>query len=489
MGFILLMAGLAVLAGTNGETTSPQPNILFIVSEDNGPDLGCYGAPVRTPHLDKLAQEGTRFEQAFVTQAGCSPCRASFFTGTYPHQNGQIGLATWKYSMYKKDTPNFVNDLKHAGYRTGIIGKIHVNPEDAFEFDWWEKKPGKFKRKSLGRYAEEAFEFITASEKPFFLQVNYPDAHTPFLPQVDGRPSEVLTADMVEPLAHIGLSSQDLKQRTADYYNCMMRLDDYVGDLIRKLKESGKYENTLIVYMGDHGADIIRGKRTCYEGGVRIPLIISWQDRGKKGQVYEGLVSIIDLYPTFMEAAGTAVPEHLSGKSLLTALRGDNTPVREYLFTEFHVHSHHNPYPQRAVRNDRYKLIHNLLSGTANPGYAFTLRKKVDGDALEEALTEAPEQVAQAYARMEDPPEYELYDLQKDPYEWNNLAGKKKYRKVFKELSTALSSWQEQTLDPMIDKDLARRLFDEVMETKQEKIEIQYHEYLDPLPETKRKNQ
>ena len=487
-GLILVMAASAVMAQTEGKVTDQQPNILFIVSEDNGPDLGCYGAPVKTPNLDRLAREGTRFDRAFVTQAGCSPSRASFLTGTYPHQNGQIGLATWKYSMYRKQTPNLVNDLKAAGYRTGIFGKIHVNPEDAFDFDWREGKGGNFKRENLDRYAEAAFEFITGSDEPFYLQVNYPDAHTPFLAQVDGRPSEILTADMVEPLPHIGFSNQVLRQKTADYYNCMMRLDDCIGDLLQKLKESGKYENTLIVYIGDHGADLIRGKRTCYEGGVRIPMIISWPGHGKEGFVYEGLVSTIDLYPTFMEASGTPVPEHLRGISLLNVLGGNNAAIRAYLFTEFHVHSNHNPFPQRAVRNERYKLIHNLVSGRVNPGFAFTLSKKIEPEEMREALKKAPKKVVEAYESMENPPEYELYDLEKDPYEWNNLAGKMKYRKILDELTAALSTWQEQTLDPMIDKSLAVKLFNEVMETNQEKVDIPYHNYLDPCPETKEKH-
>ncbi|MCJ7819698.1 MAG: sulfatase-like hydrolase/transferase, partial [Bacteroidales bacterium] len=132
-----------------------RPNILFIVSEDNGPELGCYGAPVKTPNLDKLATEGILFKNAYVTQAGSSPSRASFLTSLYPHQNGQIGLATWDYSMYQDNTPNMVNTLKESGYRTGMIGKLHVLPESAFNFDWWETQGSNFQRKNLARYAVE----------------------------------------------------------------------------------------------------------------------------------------------------------------------------------------------------------------------------------------------------------------------------------------------------------------------------------------------
>ena len=153
-----------------------RPNILFIVSEDNGPELGCYGAPVKTPHLDELAKQGILFINAYVPQAGCSQSRAAFFTGLYPHQNGQIGLATWKYHMYNPDTPNIPKSLKAAGYTTGIIGKLHVNPKDAFPFDFKAIQGANFTRKAMAAYAMESEKFMSESDKPFCLQVNHPDA-------------------------------------------------------------------------------------------------------------------------------------------------------------------------------------------------------------------------------------------------------------------------------------------------------------------------
>ncbi|MDB4654720.1 sulfatase-like hydrolase/transferase, partial [Rubripirellula sp.] len=114
-----------------------RPNILVIISEDNGQELGCYGNPhVKTPVLNGLASEGVRFHNAYVPQAGCSQSRAAYLTGLYPHQNGQIGLATWNFRMYNETQPNLVRSLHEAGYRTGIIGKIHVNPKTAFPFDF-----------------------------------------------------------------------------------------------------------------------------------------------------------------------------------------------------------------------------------------------------------------------------------------------------------------------------------------------------------------
>lgn len=171
LGFVL--GALSVCCGLS----IAAPNILLIVSEDNGPELGCYGDPyARTPHLDRLAADGVRFENAFVPYSVCSPSRACFLTGLHPHQNGQIGLATHKFAMYREDTPNLVTLLKPAGYHTGLIGKLHVNPESAFPFDYRAISSSNFQRQSsVAEYAASAAEFFAqaiAADKPWFLSVN-----------------------------------------------------------------------------------------------------------------------------------------------------------------------------------------------------------------------------------------------------------------------------------------------------------------------------
>ena len=367
----------AVVCGC-ADSVSPaeRPNILLIVSEDNGPELGCYGEPfVTTPVLDRLAEEGVRFHNAYVPQAGCSQSRAALLTGLYPHQNGQIGLATWKFRMYREDTPNLVRSLKQAGYRTGIIGKLHINPASAFPFDMKKLPSSNFSRRKLGDYAKHAEDFFDAGDKPFFLSVNYPDAHRPFIKQARGLPTKPLTGDDVNPLAYFGLDTPQLRSDTANYYNCMNRLDTLVGDLLKALNRSSKADNTMVVYLGDHGADLLRGKRTSYEGGVRVPLIIRCPGKAQPKQVRNELVSTLDLMPTLLAVADAEPVANLPGLSLLPLLRGEKTQWRGYLFTEFHLHSAHNFYPQRTVRNAQYKLIQNLMPGQNNPGYDFTLKR------------------------------------------------------------------------------------------------------------------
>ena len=441
-------------------------NILLIVSEDNGPELGAYGDQfARTPVLDSLARDGVLFKNAYVPQAGCSQSRAAFLTGLYPHQNGQIGLATWKFGLFRADTPNLVRSLKQSGYRTGIIGKLHVNPEEAFPFDFVAQPSANFQRKELSTYADSARVFMGASDKPFFLSVNYPDAHRPFLRQVEGLPAEPLDDDDVESLPYMGLDSPTLRRATADYHNSMARLDTLIGKLMEVLRSTGKAGRTIVVYLGDHGADLLRGKRTCYEGGVRVPLIVRWPGRQRPGQVRDELVSTIDLVPTLIEAAGANPISGLPGLSLEPLVSGRDAAWREHLFTEFHLHSNHNYYPQRAVRDRRYKLIWNLMPGQENPGYFFTVNRFVGQDEMQIALDQADEHVRSAYALMASPPEFELYDLSQDPFEFRNLADMPEHREVLQDLKDRLLRWRQETDDAFLKPANVDRLKTEIEST------------------------
>ncbi|MEM7231169.1 MAG: sulfatase [Planctomycetota bacterium] len=470
----LLFGTLFLLA----PTVAAAPNILLIVSEDNGPELGCYGDPyARTPNLDRLASEGIRFHRAYVPQAGCSQSRASFLTGLYPHQHGQIGLATWSFRLYRKDTPNLVRRLKAAGYRTGRIGKLHINPASAFPFDFREITGANFRRKNLSDYAKHAARFIGAGDAPFFLSVNYPDAHDPWLRQVEGMPAKPQTGSEVQTMPYMGIDAPAMREMIADYYNSLSRLDTLVGHLLKELERSGKSQDTIVVYLGDHGADMLRGKRTCYEGGVRIPLLLRWPGQVEP-QIRQDLVSTIDLMPTLLAAAGAEPVSGLPGRALQPLFKNQPVAWRNQLFSEYHAHSARNWFPQRAVRNDRFKLIENLLPGEVHPDYELTLEKMIYEVKLSSAtealdprrvIAEARPEVRGAYARMRQPPRYELYDLQSDPYEFRNLANSPDQAKTLNELREALETWRKKTSDPLLSPEILRRATAEVRTVKGKK--------------------
>ena len=452
---IAIMITASALASCNRAMDSPRPNVLLIVSEDNGPDLGCYGNPyVTTPNLDGLAEDGVLFENAFVTYSVCSPSRSTIYTGLFPHQNGQIGLATHKFRMHKsfKTLPVF---MKEAGYRTGCLGKIHVNPESAVPWDFHPIKGANFAKKNLPSYAAFADTFMNASEEPFFLMVNFPDAHYPVQKQVEGMPATTLEGSDVEPIPFQGADSKRLREYTANYYNCMNRLDEATGMLLKKLEASGKAENTVILYLGDHGAQFSRGKCSNYEAALRIPLIIKWPGKAKPGLRTEELVSTIDLLPTILDACGMNSAEGLPGKSLVPLIIDeDGASGHDYIYADGSGSAAFFYFPKRSVRDKRYKLIHNPLRDRENPKfarYAFYRKSHFSGGTMVSEIESAPPIVQQAYQTWRKPPEYELYDLQEDPLEFNNLSDDPAYNEIKAGLIEALEKWQKDTKDPLAD--------------------------------------
>ena len=261
-----------------------------------------------------------------------------------------------------------------------------------------------------------------------------------------------------------------------------MRLDHYIGELINALKKSGKFDNTVIIYIGDHGADLPRGKRTCYEGGIRVPMIISWPNAKPKQRRNE-LVSTLDIFPTICEIAKLKTPSTLAGASLKEIIHGEKPDWRKIMVTEYHVHSNHNPWPQRAIRNKRYKLIFNPLAGEINPGYEFTMGKKFISVSESELMKSATDQVRNAYKTSKKPPLIEFYDLQTDPFEFNNLANEEKYSEEIKKLKYLLQHWQKDSEDPLFFPEVAKKLFNMINDAgTKDRIKINYKSLMQIKP-------
>lgn len=398
-----------------------RPNILLITADDLGCQLSCYSEKrFTTPQLDALASQGARFENFYVAQSSCSSSRAALLTGRWPHQNGQIGLAHLGFRMHPGQ-PTLPVLLKAAGYRTGIIGKLHVEPAADFPWDWMSNaKVAAKPTQDVKWVAEQSRAFFASAREAkqlFFYYVNFFDPHGPYTPEVDqiaGVPENPVRAkDVTEPYLLKTPTEAAQKRVTATIINTIRRVDVGVGLLLDELRAAGFAANTLVVFLGDNGLPVVRGKTWCYEPGIRVPLLM----RGpgiEPGSVRTDLASEVDLMPTILRAASVAVPESVAGQSLLPK------SAREFLFTEMNFHEPQILRVQRSVRNARFKLLLNL--------------------------TPAPDQAS-----------VELFDLRTDPGETKNLADDATCADARRQLEAALQTWRRQTADPTLDAARVRR--------------------------------
>ena len=449
----LQLCGATALGQGGEDAPATRPNVLLIVSEDNGPHLGCYGdAQARTPRLDRFAEQGVRFRTTYSTASVCSPARASILTGLYPHEHGQMGLATHKHRMYRP-WPNLLSLFRQAGYRTGMIGKLHINPESAFPLDMHAFAGSNFNKRPVAAMARRGMEFVDEAEAPFLLVVNFPDAHFPLLARQDGLPEEPRTAGDVRAWTWLASESERLRGYVADYYNCLERLDAGVGMLLDGLEERGLSDDTIVVYVADHGPQFSRGKTSAYEPGLRVPLIVRTPECMGSGALRSELVSTVDILPTILDCAGLAVPEELSGRSLRALLKGgEDTPWRSYLVGMGIGGAPIIYFPQYAIRDERFGLIVSPVRGRANTN-AVAYREH--HNAFFKAGTE-PAEIAAAgeeargiYARYVQPPEVELYDLTEDPDQRVDLADDPEHQSTRERLFDALTQWRDSRHDPL----------------------------------------
>ena len=348
------------------QTKAQKPNILLVTADDLGLQLGAYGdKTARTPRLDAFAAQSHLFERAYVAAPSCSPSRAALLTGLFPHQNGQNGLSNRGFST-KKGIENLPQLLQKNGYYNGLIGKLHIAPASSFPFDY--QKPQTSATLDVQNVALQASEFLEgAGEKPFFLYVNYFDPHTPFQTQFKGLPAQPQSAENVAPFGFNGIKTPDVRKNVADYYNGVSRLDSGMGFLLDWLEKSGRAENTIVIFTGDNGPPFVRGKTSLYEAGTRSPLLIRWPKITKNGARTGEFVSLVDVMPTLLEAAKIESKTRFAGQSLTPLLRGENAKWRAEIATEYTAHSTAAYFARRAIRDERWKLIHNLLAPKPNP--------------------------------------------------------------------------------------------------------------------------
>lgn len=424
------LAGLALSASPLGwlhAQTGRNPNILVLVADDAGArHFGCYGNPnIRTPNIDKLAAGGLAADNAILTTPQCSPSRISIMTGRYPHETGAEDLHM---PLQEGDTiiPGW---LQEQGYFTGHMQKTHYGPAADAQFQWYD--PG------LDRL--DAF-IREAGARPFFMWVGFDDPHRPYQDDTIAEPHDPAELELAPWLADTPETRKDL----ARYYNEIARMDGVIGRMMATLEARDLVQDTLVVFLSDNGAPFPREKGALYDAGVRTPMVFHWPGRIAANQRTAEMISATDLAPTFLALAGHVVPPSLRGRPLLPLLLEGRSTGREHAFSERNWHD--TDEHLRSVRSRRYKLIHNAYIDlpfgspadvSESPSWRALFERKQAGTLSREQalLFQAPR------------PQIEFYDLERDPWEVDNLAGRPEYRDRLREHFKVLSEWRERTGD------------------------------------------
>jgi len=307
-----------------------------------------------------------------------------------------------------------------------------------------------FRKRDIQRTAEVAGEFASESDEPFFMYACFADAHLPELHQSFGVPENPMAGADVKLPDFCPVDAPHIRDRLAGYYNCLERLDAGVGLMIEQLKKKSDRE-TIVIFTTDHGQQFIRGKVTCYEGGLRVSLIIHAPGRVGAGIVREELTSHVDLLPTIMDMLTMEPPADRPGQSLLPLANGQDIAWRQYVVGEW-TGSPACWFPQRSIRDKRYKLIVNYMADQVNPGAKAYLPPGVWETSLDEQdLAAVPSDLRAALERAAQPPAEELYDLEQDPTELHNLADRPDLAAVRTKLRQALIDWQREHDDRIAD--------------------------------------
>lgn len=443
-------------------------NVVLFVTDDHGQDAGCYGnAVLKTPHLDQLAREGTRFKYAFCTTASCSASRSVILSGLFNHANGQYGH---QHSVHHFSSFATVKSLPvwlgQAGYRTARIGKFHVAPEEVYRFD--AELPGN--ARSPVEMADHCRAFLSdKTDRPFFLYFCTADPHRgggradelPHKPDRFGNkagggeypgitPVRYEPASVIVPpfLPDTAVCRAELVQ----YYQSVSRIDQGLGRLVQLLKETGRYDDTLIVFISDHGIAFPGAKTTAYEPGLRSPCIVRNPYAKQRGVVSDALVSWVDIAPSLLDFAHAKLPKQAQfhGRSFLPILEEEQPPGWDEVYASHTFHEITMYYPMRVVRGRKHKLIWNIAHPLPFPFASDLWEAPTWQDALQQGRdAQYGRRTIRNYIQR---PQFELYDMESDPDEVRNLAADPAHAKLLDELKARLKAFQKRTGDPWISK-------------------------------------
>ncbi|HNY77794.1 MAG: sulfatase [Sedimentisphaerales bacterium] len=442
---------------------SRRSNVVLIVADDHGRgDLGCYGnRVVRTPHLDALAAEGVRFTHAFCTTASCSASRSVILSGLYNHYNGQYGH---EHSYHHFRSFDHVRSLpvllSQAGYRTARVGKYHVAPEEVYKFDV--ALPGN--SRSPVQMADNCRDFVAGDDaRPFFLYFCTSDPHRgggkatelphqpdrfgnrdqgyPGIEEVTYDPEKAIVPDYLPDIP-------ECRAELAQYYQAVWRVDQGVGRLINVLKQAGRYDDTIVVYLSDNGIAFPGAKTTLYEPGMNLPCIVRTPWQKNRGIACDALVNYADLAPTILDLAGATPSDYeFHGRSFKSVLEREHVDGWDTTYASHTFHEITMYYPMRVVRERRFKLIWNIAHGLEYPFASDLWESATWQGNLKRGNTTYGKRTIDAYLHR---PRFELYDLQSDPHEVVNLADDPKHKDKLDEMKARLKAFQKRTRDPWI---------------------------------------
>ncbi len=412
-----------------------QPNILWITIEDLSPHLACYGVDnIITPNLDQLASEGVRYDIAWATAPVCAVNRTSILTGIYSTCTGAHQMRNR--ILYPSEIKTYPELMSQAGYYC-------TNPAKT---DYQFSSPGK----------EEIWDDAAASahyrnrpdnNQPFFHVINFATTHQS---RHTGDPGGYDPGTLSLPPYYP--DTEKVRLQWASYFNNITRVDQQIGEVLAELQNEGAAENTIVFFYSDHGAGLPRAKWWAYDAGLREPFIVRIPEQfrvdgqGKPASATNELISNLDLPSTVLNLAGAEIPSYMQGRAFL----GQNlTPEYDYLFGARDRQGERYDI-QRAVRNKRYMYIRNyeywkpvyqyIEYGETKPwNYIMTETRRLYAEGklnpVQTRLLEVPRPIE------------ELYDLQEDPYEINNLAASPAHQDILLELREAHLKWRRDTRD------------------------------------------
>jgi N-sulfoglucosamine sulfohydrolase len=435
-------------------TGHKQPNFIVLIGDDiSANSIGCYGAENKgvTPNIDKLAKEGVIFSNMFVSEAMCAPTRAELYTGLQPVRNGcyQNHKATYT------GTKSVVHYLSELGYRVGLTGKTHFSPKSVYPFEKLNGFPTKCnsRNQSTEDWTEVERFIQRDSEEPFCLFLCSIHAHSPW----DAGDADNWNEDEILLPPHFA-NTKETRLQFREYLAEVNLFDKQVGKTLEMIKRLKLDENTIFIVLDENGAGMPGGKWSSYDWGVRSACVMKWPERYEANTKTNVLAQYCDILPTMIEAAGGTQPQNLDGKSLLNVITSKESEHREYAFFVHNNVPAGPSFPIRGVTDGKFKLIWNL-----SPDSIFAA-KTINGFEVgyEDKMLDRPERfiylswlekakhnkhAREMVSRHKNRPEFELYNLDKDMWELENLIENEKYKADFDRLNLVLKNWMTEQGD------------------------------------------